>query len=220
MSPGKNAGKRRGFKDRLLLFSSVVIRHSSFAFLLAGCADTAHQVVISIPEQRMVVLNQGMPLAIYPVSTSKFGLGDVPGRGYTPLGEMEIARKIGDGAPLGAVMKSRELTGEIVAVDAPGRDPIVTRILWLRGLETGNRNAFDRLIYIHGTPEERNIGRPVSYGCVRMRSRDVVALYDTVGEGARVYIRDEPLVDAARPLLANGASVPAPTPIPVASNQL
>jgi hypothetical protein len=178
--------------------------------LLGGCADQDHQVVISVPEQRMVVLNQGVPLAVYPVSTSKFGLGDVPGQGYTPLGELEVADKIGDGAPPGAVFKSRGLTGEVVGVDAPGRDPIVTRILWLRGLEAQNQHAYSRYIYIHGTPEERNIGRPVSYGCVRMRSQDIISLYGTVGRGARVFIENAPLAEAAQPLLARGASIPPP----------
>jgi lipoprotein-anchoring transpeptidase ErfK/SrfK len=78
-------------------------------------------------------------------------------------------------------------------VDAPGRDPIVTRILWLDGKEPGNRNSFGRYIYIHGTPEERNIGWPVSYGCVRMRSRDVIEIYERVGVGAKVDIFTEPL---------------------------
>jgi lipoprotein-anchoring transpeptidase ErfK/SrfK len=182
------------------------------SLLLTGCADHDHAVVISVPEQRMVVLERGVPLAVYPVSTSKFGLGDVPGRGLTPLGELEIADKIGDGAPPGAVIKSRQRTGEIVAIDAPGRDAIVTRILWLRGMEGGNRNAYGRYIYIHGTPEERNIGRPVSYGCVRMRSRDIIALYDTVGRGARVVIEDEPLAEATQPLLAPGAAIPVAPP--------
>jgi lipoprotein-anchoring transpeptidase ErfK/SrfK len=77
-------------------------------------------------------------------------------------------------------------------VDAPGRDPIVTRILWLEGLEPHNRNAFKRFIYIHGTPEERNIGIPSSYGCIRMRSADVMNVYNTVGVGARVLITTKP----------------------------
>jgi hypothetical protein len=193
--------------------AALLLCASSLVLLLAGCADHDHAVVISVPEQRMVVLERGVPLAFYPVSTSKFGLGDVPGRGLTPLGELEIADKIGEGAPSGAVIKSRQRTGEIVPIDAPGRDPIVTRILWLRGVEARNRNAYGRYIYIHGTPEERNIGRPVSYGCVRMRSRDVIALYDTVGQGARVLIEDEPLEQAAQPLLAQGAAIPAVVPV-------
>ena len=84
--------------------------------------------------------------------------------------------------------KSRQPTGEIVAVNAPGRDPIVTRILWLKGKEERNRRAYSRYIYIHGTPEERKLGHPASYGCVRMASRDIIWLYDVVGKGARVEI--------------------------------
>lgn len=136
----------------------------------------------------MTVLDEGVPVASYPVSTSKFGVGDRPGSNQTPVGNFRIRRKIGGGAPIGTVFKDRRPTGEILPVDAPGRDPIVTRILWLDGLETRNRNAYGRYIYIHGTPEERNIGVPVSYGCIRMRSRDVVELYDRVGTGARVEI--------------------------------
>ena len=157
----------------------------------------------------MAVLEDGQPIATYPVSTSKFGLGDIPGRSETPLGNLEIARKIGGRAPSGAVFKSRRLTGEVVPPDAPGRDPIVSRILWLRGLEPQNARAYDRYIYIHGTPEERNIGRPVSYGCIRMRSSDVIQLYDVVGTGARVTIATEPLETLVPSL--------APTPAPFAA---
>jgi len=157
--------------------------------MLAGCAgDTHHRILISTTDQRMTVLRDNVEIAAYPVSTSKFGLGDTPGSNATPLGEFKIQKKIGGGAPAGAVFKSRRPTGEVLAVNAPGRDPIVTRILWLHGVEARNRNAFDRLIYIHGTPEERNLGLPVSYGCIRMGSRDVIELNDTVGTGARVFI--------------------------------
>lgn len=173
-----------------------------------SCAtpDTRHRVVISVPEQRMALLDQGVLLATYPVSTSKFGLGDFPGSNFTPLGELEISDKIGNSAPLGSVFKDRRRTGEIVLPDSPGRDPIVTRILWLRGLEAQNARAHDRTIYIHGTPEERNIGRPASYGCVRMRSSDVIRLYDIVGRGARVSIVNAPLA-AALPALNSNANV-------------
>lgn len=160
----------------------------------AGCAvDRKHRLIVSIPDQEMLVLRQGQPIASYPVSTSKFGLGDVSGSYATPLGEFRIRQKIGDDLPAGAVFRSRVPTGEILPVDAPGRDPIVTRILWLDGLEPHNRNAFRRYIYIHGTPEERNIGRPVSYGCIRMRSQDVIELFDTVGVGARVNVTTDSL---------------------------
>ena len=191
-------------------------------WFFAGCADQDHQIVISVPEQRMVLIRDGIPLAIYPVSTSKFGVGDRPGSSETPLGTLEVARKIGDGVPMGAVFKSREPTGEVVSADAPGRDAILSRILWLRGLDAGNQHAYDRYIYIHGTAEERNVGRPVSYGCVRMRSRDVISLYDAVGVGAKVFIRDQPLAVAAGPLLVPEAILPpgtvaAPTTDPLAT---
>jgi lipoprotein-anchoring transpeptidase ErfK/SrfK len=166
------------------------------ALVLAGCAqDTrhtilVHTILVSVNDQRMVVLDEGRAVASYPVSTSKFGLGDGKGTYRTPVGLMKVRKKIGRNAPAGAVFKSRRPTGEILAIDAPGRDPIVTRILWLEGLETRNRQAFDRHIYIHGTPEERNIGRPASFGCIRMRSRDVIELFDLVGVGARVRVMD------------------------------
>jgi lipoprotein-anchoring transpeptidase ErfK/SrfK len=166
------------------------------SLFLASCAtqkDVQHRVVISVKDQKLALLDRETPVAIYPVSTSKYGVGDWRGSYRTPLGELEIAQKIGDGMPPGTVFKDRRRTGEIVGVDAPGRDPIVTRIIWLRGLEWQNVNAFHRDIYIHGTPEERNIGLPVSYGCVRMRSTDLIKLYDVVGKGARVSIVDAPL---------------------------
>ena len=179
--------------------------------LTASCVapDTHHRIVISIPEQRMALLQDGAPIATYPVSTSKFGLGDFPGTSATPLGNLEIARKIGAGAPSGAVFKNRERTGEIVAPDSPGRDPIVSRILWLRGREAQNARAYGRYIYIHGTPEERNIGRPASYGCIRMRSQDVIQLFDAIGTGARVTIAEAPLATLVPTL--------APTPPPFAT---
>jgi hypothetical protein len=174
------------------------------ALFLASCAapDTRHQIVISAREQKLALLDRGNLMAIYPVSTSKFGLGDWPGSSFTPLGELEVAKKIGDHAPVGAVFKDRRRTGEIVAIDSPGRDPIVTRILWLRGRELHNANAYARTIYIHGTPEERNIGLPASYGCIRMRSSDIINLYEIVGRGAQVTIVDAPLASVV-PTLAS-----------------
>lgn len=161
---------------------------------LASCGkDRRHLVEVSVAQQRLAVYRDGQRIREYPVSTSKFGLGDEPGSNRTPLGAFEIRKKFGDGAPPGAVFKDRRPTGELVAPDSPGRDPIVSRILWLRGLEPQNGNAYGRYIYIHGTPEERSIGIPASYGCVRMRSRDVIDLYDIVGRGARVYIVNLPL---------------------------
>ena len=178
------------------------------AVLLASCAapDTQHHIVISTRDQKLAVLDRGTLMAKYPVSTSKFGLGDSLRSSRTPLGQLVVAKKIGDNAPLGAVFKDRVRTGEIVAPNSPGRDPIVTRILWLRGREAQNANAFGRYIYIHGTPEERLIGTPASYGCIRMRSSDIIQLYSIVGVGAAVTIVNAPLISAA-PGLASGHSM-------------
>jgi len=145
-------------------------------------------MVVSVRDQKMLLVRDGKPVKAYPVSTSKFGLGTRRGSKRTPLGKHSVARKIGGGAPSGAVFKSRRRTGEVLRPNTPGRDPIVTRILWLRGMERSNRNTLGRCIYIHGTPEERNIGRPASYGCIRMKSRHVIDLYKRVGVGAEVKI--------------------------------
>jgi lipoprotein-anchoring transpeptidase ErfK/SrfK len=145
-------------------------------------------IVVSVPDQTLALIDDGVVVVRFPVSTSKFGLGDGSGSYATPLGAMTIASKIGANAPLGTVFKSRLPTGEILRPNAPGRDPIVTRILWLRGLEKRNARAFARNIYIHGTPEERLIGRPASYGCIRMRSRDVAQLFAAVGVGTKIEV--------------------------------
>ena len=188
---------------KLDIFSRVIFL-VAVASIVASCAgpDTRHHVVISAREQKLALLDRGNLMAVYPISTSKFGLGDWPGSSFTPLGELEIAKKIGDNAPPGTVFKDRRRTGEIIAPDSPGRDPIVTRILWLRGREARNAHAYGRMIYIHGTPEERFIGIPASYGCIRMRSRDIINLYDIVGVGAPVTVVDEPLVEAVPGLAA------------------
>src|SRR5213080_5616417 len=183
------------------------------ALFLASCAapDTQHHIVISTRDQKLAVLDRGTLLTMYPVSTSKFGLGDYSRSSRTPLGELEVAKKIGDNAPLGAVFKDRIRTGEIVAPNSPGRDPIVTRILWLRGREAQNANAFGRYIYIHGTPEERVIGRPAIYGCIRMCSSDIIQLYNIVGVGAAVTIVDAPLITAVPGLVSGHSMSPANT---------
>ena len=159
------------------------------ASLLAPAQATAEPiVVVSVPDQKLALVDKGVVTARFPVSTSKFGLGDNPNSYATPLGSMEIASKIGANAPMGAVFKSRRPTGEILPPNAAGRDPIVTRILWLRGLEKGNARAYSRNIYIHGTPVEKLVGRPVSYGCIRMRSKDVASLFGAVNVRTKVAV--------------------------------
>jgi len=165
---------------------SLLLALLSFAATLR--ADGPSRVIISVKDQKLMVVGNGAKLATYSVSTSKFGVGDNWGRMTTPLGFLQVAEKIGDHAPVGAVFRNRRFTGEIIKPNAPGRDPVITRIIWLRGLEAANAHAYSRCIYIHGTPEEKTIGRPASYGCIRMKSRDVTALYSQLPIGALVEI--------------------------------
>ena len=165
-----------------------------FSLISAGSAfaltpiDTSSQLIISVRDQKLMLVQNGAKVATYPVSTSMFGLGDYWGRMTTPIGYLAVEKKIGDNAPSGAVFHNRRLTGEILQPNAPGRDPVITRIIWLRGLEAQNAHAFQRGIYIHGTPQEKTIGLPASYGCIRMKSSDVVELYNRVPVGAVVQI--------------------------------
>ena len=174
--------------------SLFITLYAALIALLASCGsmplvkDDRNKMIVSVKDQRMLLVHDGQPVKTYRISTSKFGLGDQPGSYRTPLGRMEVARKVGGGQPQGTVFKSRRPTGEVLAPDSPGRDPIVSRILWLRGTESHNQNAFPRYIYIHGTPERRNLGKPVSFGCIRMCCKDVIDLYDRVGYGAEVYV--------------------------------
>ncbi|MEY2520697.1 MAG: hypothetical protein QOF24_2456 [Verrucomicrobiota bacterium] len=193
---------------RLLHFSAALVFLAA-AILYPASATAAPSIVVSVPDQTLALIDNGAVIARYPVSTSKFGLGDHSGSYATPLGAMKIATKIGANAPLGAVFKNRSMTGEILRPNAPGRDPIVTRILWLRGLETQNARAFARNIYIHGTPEERLIGRPASYGCIRMRSNDVARLFASVTVGTKIDVMNTGLSRAiAQAALATPARGP------------
>ena len=185
------------------------------ALLLCHCSSTSTStpqadVIVSVKDQRIGLYKNGNLALSYKVSTSKFGVGDKPGSCCTPLGKHEVIAKIGHGLPKGAVLHSRQWSGEVLKPNAPGRDPIVSRILWLGGLEKSNRNAYNRFIYIHGTAEENRIGTPASYGCVRMRSADVVTLFDRVNIGATVLITKDQLPTH---VVQESHSVPAsPTP--------
>ena len=165
----------------------------------ALAAPLSADMIVSVPDQVLALVDRGKLIARYSISTSKFGTGDSAASFRTPLGTLFVSAKIGDRLPQGAVIKNRAPTGEIVAVDAPGRDPIVSRVIWLRGMETQNQKARDRCIYIHGTPEERRIGTPASFGCIRMRSRDVIDLYDHVHIGTHVLITLRRIHDFVKP---------------------
>lgn len=151
-------------------------------------------VIVSVVDQKMAVMRNGALVKTYPVSTSKFGEGDRKGSYHTPLGFMTVSKKVGGTQPEGMVFKRQRPTGEILKPNAPGRDPIVSRIITLNGREKQNRNAGRRGIFIHGTPEEYKIGSPASYGCIRMRSSDVVELYGYMDKGMPVVIEKCSLV--------------------------
>jgi hypothetical protein len=156
-------------------------------------AESHHEIIVSVKDQKLLLMTDGKPEGIYPVSTSRYGTGDRLGSYSTPVGKLMVKVKIGMGKPLGMVFKSRTPTGEVLPPNATGRDPIVTRILWLEGLEPCNHNAFARCIYIHGTPQENLLGLPASFGCIRMRSADVATLCSRVSTGTIVKITPEHL---------------------------
>jgi hypothetical protein len=154
---------------------------------------------ISIAEQRLRLLENGMVVAEYPVSTAKNGPGEKMGSFCTPTGWHRIRAKIGGGLPINSVFLRRRATGEIytsqLAVEYPERDWILSRILWLGGLEPGKNRygAVDstwRYIYIHGTPDEQMTGLPESHGCVRMLNADIIALFERVTSGCLVWIHE------------------------------
>ena len=187
---------RRSFSRVLAPLGLVLV---SLGGTAAYAAPLSADMIVSVPDQELALVDRGKVIARYSISTSKFGTGDSNASYRTPLGTLFVSAKIGDRLPLGAVIKNRIPTGEIVAVDAPGRDTIVSRVIWLRGMETQNQKARDRCIYIHGTPEERRIGNPASFGCIRMRSRDIIDLYNHVHIGTHVLITPRRIHDFVKP---------------------
>ena len=163
-----------------------------FAAGEAKAMNFGPEIVISVKDQQLAILEGGKATGTFFVSTSRFGEGDELNSYKTPLGMLWVYDKIGDNLQEGAVIKNRSATGEIIPPNAKGRDPIVTRIIWLKGLFGGD-HAYERCIYIHGTPEESSLGHPTSWGCIRMRSDDVVKVYGKVQIGTHVLISNKPL---------------------------
>jgi lipoprotein-anchoring transpeptidase ErfK/SrfK len=154
-------------------------------------------IEISIPEQSLRLLDDGREVRRYLVSTSRNGPGEREGSFCTPRGEHIVRAKIGSGRPFNTVFVRRRPTGEIwtpeLAERFPGRDWILTRILWLSGCEPGRNRLGDvdtmrRYIYIHGSPDAVEMGKPGSIGCIRMRSRDIAELFELVPPGTEVSI--------------------------------
>jgi lipoprotein-anchoring transpeptidase ErfK/SrfK len=156
------------------------------------------RIAINIRKQALALLDDaGTALREYPVSTAKNGAGEQCDSDCTPRGKHIIRAKIGAGLPLNTVFVGRRPTGQVYTSELgerhPGRDWILTRILWLSGCEPGfNRlrqvDTMRRLVYIHGTSDEERIGEPVSHGCIRMRNRDIAELFDQVAPGTPVDI--------------------------------
>jgi lipoprotein-anchoring transpeptidase ErfK/SrfK len=142
---------------------------------------------ISIRDQRLTLKADEMPIRSYPVSTSRFGIGTEKGSMKTPTGRFCVAKKIGGDMPSGTIFRSRVPLNPDEALP-PTQDLVMSRILWLDGLDKENANTRGRFIYIHGTKHEDKIGIPDSWGCVRMRNADVIELFDSVDEGTPVII--------------------------------
>jgi L,D-transpeptidase YbiS len=156
-------------------------------------------IKIIVPTQQLLLLDQDVILRRYSISTAKKGMGQIIGSNKTPSGWHQIRAKIGAGSPANAVFVGRRFTGEIytpeLAKKFPERDWILTRILWLSGLEKGSNRLGDvdsmrRYIYIHGSPDEAPMGCPQSHGCIRMRNQEIMELFDLIPIGIRVLITD------------------------------
>ncbi len=180
-------------------FNFFIILGLIFIFLCGfSFSDQTVWISVSVKEQKLYLVKGKKVVKTYPVSTSKYGVGNVEGSNQTPTGRHRIAKKIGGGAPLGTIFKDRKNTHKIIPPNrtltpVPG-DYVTTRILWLEGLEPGvNRggrvDSMKRCIYIHGTPDEGLIGRPASHGCIRMKNKDVAELFDLVSADMPVEIQ-------------------------------
>jgi lipoprotein-anchoring transpeptidase ErfK/SrfK len=147
------------------------------------------EIHVSIRDQLLTLKEDEMPVRTYPVSTSRFGIGTEKGSLKTPVGRFRVAEKIGGEMPAGTIFRSRV---PLNASDPlpPTDDLVMSRILWLDGLDDHNANTRERFIYIHGTRHEGEIGSPASCGCIRMRNADVVELFDLVDHDTPVIIEE------------------------------
>ena len=149
-----------------------------------------YNLEISIRNQQMRLYFDVNEYKEYQISSSRFGIGYEVDSYKTPIGNFEIKRMIGAGEPLGTVFKGRSVCG-INDFDCEiDEDLILTRILWLNGLDNLNSNTFDRYIYIHGTNHEKELGKPASMGCIRMSNRDILEVYELLSIGDKVLITE------------------------------
>ena len=159
--------------------------------------DLPTRIEVDITKQTLALIENDSS-TLYSISTAKNGPGQLSGSGCTPLGHHVIRAKIGQGSPIGSVFVGRRETGEIyspaLARRFPQRDWILTRILWLSGLQIGynrlsNVDSMRRYIYIHGTPDTEAMGTPCSHGCIRMRNNELIEFFSRVAVGTRVLVK-------------------------------
>lgn len=151
--------------------------------------QTSRSIYISIHDQRLTLKEGESLISTYPVSTSRFGIGTEEGSMKTPIGRFRVAEKIGGNMPSGTIFRSRVPLNPEDPLPTT-EDLVMSRILWLDGMDEYNANTRDRFIYIHGTKHEDKIGSPVSHGCIRMRNADVMELFDLVHEDTPVVIEE------------------------------
>ena len=177
---------------KILIFSFVL------TFFITKVYSQNNIIIVDISEQRLYLYSNNDLIQSFPVSTSKYGEGQIENSFKTPLGLHEIKEKIGHKAPINTIFTARVNTNKRADVQIKQNDTeddfVTSRILWLEGLEDGiNRglgvDSYNRYIYIHGTHEEGLIGQKASHGCIRMFNNDVIELFDIVSEGTKVQIR-------------------------------
>lgn len=143
---------------------------------------------VSISDQTLRVLENGVEQSCYPISSAKNGLGSEEGSFKTPTGNFIVSEKHGHNAPVQTIFKGRKPVGLWQSEEICDSDLVTSRILWLDGLDSDNANTKERYIYIHGTNHEDKIGTPQSCGCIRMRNKDVIELFDLVEENTHLTI--------------------------------
>ena len=177
---------------KILIFSVVM------TFFFTESYSQNNEIIVDISEQRLYLYNNDNLVQSFPVSTSKYGEGQIENSFKTPLGLHEIKEKIGDKVPINTIFTARVNTNKVAEIQINPNDTeddfVTSRILWLDGLENGiNRgvgvDSYSRYIYIHGTHEEGLIGQKASHGCIRMFNNDVIELFDMVSKGTKVQIR-------------------------------
>lgn len=182
------------------IYSSQLSNERFLDWLLTTYPDqpSEHILLINISKQTLFHLKSRSLSNTYTISSASNGTGNRDGSGKTPLGAHAIQEKHGARTPFAGILKGRTDTGKVARIisnpnESSDADNITSRILWLKGLESGYNlggdiDSYQRYIYIHGTDEEGRLGQPASHGCIRMANQDVIALFDQVNTGTFVYI--------------------------------